>query len=163
RRKRLAFDVAQPLEQPAGLPAVIGPYRVKGALKWTARESVLLAEDPGLGRGALLWLRPAAMPAIDEARRALSRTTRLRWLAAGPHGERGGAACPRPPGWAGRAGRGGEGPGGGEGAPPLGEKLRGGGVVGGEEHERRVSRCLARGGAKRRGGVVLPAPPLTAE
>jgi hypothetical protein len=98
RRKRLAIEARQPLEQPADLPSVVGPFRVKGALRWTAGEGVLLGEDPGLGRGVLLWLRPTKMPAIDEARRRLSRTSRLRWLSAGKHGEHQYDALLLPPG-----------------------------------------------------------------
>jgi hypothetical protein len=68
------------------LPPAIGPYRVKGALRWKAKVSTLLGEDPGLGRDVLLWLRPPSAPPFDAARRGLNRTTRLRWLACGQHG-----------------------------------------------------------------------------
>jgi hypothetical protein len=98
RRKRLAARFRQPLDQRADLPDSVGTYRVKGALEWTAGSGVLIAEDPSLGREVLLWLRPATMPALDGARRGLSRTTRLRWLAAGSHGEQEWDAFLLPPG-----------------------------------------------------------------
>jgi hypothetical protein len=51
-------------------------------------EQLLLAEDPALGRRAWLGLRPPSAPALGGARREVARTGRLRWLAAGRHGDR---------------------------------------------------------------------------
>jgi uncharacterized RDD family membrane protein YckC len=65
-----------------GLPPRVGPFRVRGALRWD-EEHVLLGEDPALGRPVLLWLRPGTGDALGPERRDCTRPTRLRWLAAG--------------------------------------------------------------------------------
>jgi hypothetical protein len=79
--------VQDQLVRPPELPARVGPFAVKGALRTGGRTSVLLGEDKGLNRDVLIWLRPAAAPALDAARRGLSRITRLRWLGSGRHGD----------------------------------------------------------------------------
>jgi hypothetical protein len=66
-----------------GVPSRLGCYTVRGELRHAAGERVFLGEDPSLGRQVLLWLRPAAEPALGAARRNLTRPTRLRWLAVG--------------------------------------------------------------------------------
>jgi hypothetical protein len=86
-RRRALVPVPQPWNQPDGLPEMVGPYRIKGALHSNPRTGVLLGEERSLGREVLLWLRPASMPAVDPERRRLCRVSRLRWLAAGTHGE----------------------------------------------------------------------------
>ncbi len=75
------FGQATPV--PEGLPQQIGSFRIKGVLKWTDQECVLLGEDPSLERKIWIWLRPPEAPAIDARRQALARTTRLRWLVRG--------------------------------------------------------------------------------
>jgi eukaryotic-like serine/threonine-protein kinase len=72
--------------QPPGLPAAVGDFEVRGALRSGDREALLLAEDPQLSRPVLIWLRPSEEPAVPEAERTVSRTTRLRWLACGTEG-----------------------------------------------------------------------------
>jgi hypothetical protein len=69
--------------RPEGVPERLGPFAVRGALRWSAGAGVLLAEDPGLGRRVFLWVRAPDAPALPQARRELGRATRLRWLAAG--------------------------------------------------------------------------------
>jgi hypothetical protein len=86
-RRRTLVPVPQPYSEPDGLPETVGPYRIKGALHWSTETGVLVGEERSLGREVLLWLRPASMPAIDPERRGLCRISRLRWLAAGTHGE----------------------------------------------------------------------------
>jgi hypothetical protein len=49
----------------------------------TERETMLLGEDPQLGRRVWLWLRPLEEPALTEARRTINRSTRSRWVAGG--------------------------------------------------------------------------------
>jgi hypothetical protein len=68
-----------------GIPGQLGGFAVRGILRDTAGEQVLLGEDPALGRQVLLWLRPTDEPALDAARRDVTRPTRLRWLAEGHH------------------------------------------------------------------------------
>ncbi len=75
------------LAQAGALPERVGGFAVRGALKWTPDEKVLLGEDPSLGRRVFLWLRPAGAPPLDAARRDVSRRTRLRWLGSGRQGE----------------------------------------------------------------------------
>ncbi len=86
-RRRVLVPVPQPYSEPDDLPEMVGPYRIKGALHWNPQTGVLLGEERSLGREVLLWLRPASMPAVDPERRGLCRISRLRWLAAGTHGE----------------------------------------------------------------------------
>jgi uncharacterized RDD family membrane protein YckC len=77
----------QGVAQPGALPARIGGFAVRGALKWSRRDKVLLGEDAALGRRAFIWLRPASEPPLDPARRDVGRRTRLRWLGCGKQGE----------------------------------------------------------------------------
>jgi hypothetical protein len=69
------------------LPERMGGFTVRGALKWTERDKVLLGEDASLGRRVFLWLRPHAALPLDAARRDIGRPTRLRWLASGRQGD----------------------------------------------------------------------------
>jgi hypothetical protein len=69
-----------------GLPAALGPFRVRGALHWDGDAGVLHGEDATLGRNVLLWLRPAGEAPLSAARQDVNRLTRLRWLTAGADG-----------------------------------------------------------------------------
>jgi eukaryotic-like serine/threonine-protein kinase len=89
-KKRRAFPsrpLDQPLLQPDGLPDRVGSFRVQGALCWTPELKILVAQDAALGRQAWIYLRPLGKPALNAARRAIHRPTRLRWLACGKYGE----------------------------------------------------------------------------
>ncbi len=66
-----------------GLPGRIGPFEVVGVLPRAGRGRLLVGNDAALGRRAWIWLRPADESPLSAARRDLSRTTRLRWLAGG--------------------------------------------------------------------------------
>jgi uncharacterized RDD family membrane protein YckC len=73
---------------PAGqLPQRIAGFAVRGALKWTPADKVVLGEDASFGRRVFLWLRPQTEPPVSRARRDAGRRTRLRWLAAGTQGD----------------------------------------------------------------------------
>jgi hypothetical protein len=87
RRAVQRRDFRLEVTQPDGLPEKLGGFRVRGALRWGERERALVAEDPGLGRGVWLWLRPASAPPLDAARREVSRGTRIRWVACGQDGD----------------------------------------------------------------------------
>jgi hypothetical protein len=84
-RKRIvrAARPEQALEHPDGLPERLGSYAVRGALCWEEGNKVLVGEDKSLERRVALWLRPATEPPLQDTRRALTRPTRLRWLASG--------------------------------------------------------------------------------
>ncbi len=69
------------------LPEHIAGFAVRGALKWTERDKVLLGEDASLGRRVFIWLRPSSAAPLDAARRDIGRRTRLRWLASGRQGD----------------------------------------------------------------------------
>jgi uncharacterized RDD family membrane protein YckC len=83
RRASAARPLGAALSHPANLPGRVGPFEVRGALRWDDRCRVLWGEDPSLGRSVLLWLRPASEAPLCPARRACARTTRLRWLSSG--------------------------------------------------------------------------------
>ncbi|MFO0960940.1 MAG: protein kinase [Isosphaeraceae bacterium] len=73
--------------RPAGVMSTIGPYEIRGAVRWEDRRKVLSAEDPMLGRESWVVLRPKGSPPPSEARRDLVRETRTRWLAGGEQGD----------------------------------------------------------------------------
>jgi hypothetical protein len=65
------------------LPEHVGPYRIRGALRSTALERVLLGYDSQLGRTVWIWMRPVGEPVLGESFRAVNRMTRVRWVACG--------------------------------------------------------------------------------
>ncbi len=71
----------------SSLPEHIAGFTVRGILKWTPRDKVLLGEDASLGRRVFLWLRAPTETPLDAARRDIGRRTRLRWLASGRQGD----------------------------------------------------------------------------
>jgi hypothetical protein len=73
--------------QPGPLPQRVAGFAIRGALKWTPADKVLLGEDASLGRRVFLWLRPDSEPALPAVRREVGRRTRLRWLGCGKQGE----------------------------------------------------------------------------
>jgi uncharacterized RDD family membrane protein YckC len=77
----------QGMPQSAALPERLAGFAIKGALKWSPNDKVLLGEDASLGRRVFIWLRPTSEPALDPARRDIGRRTRLRWLACGKQGD----------------------------------------------------------------------------
>ncbi len=76
-----------PLTHPQDMPTALGPFVVRGAIRWENNSKVLLGQDRGLGRSVWLWLRPATDAPLSVARRDISRPTRLRWLACGRHAD----------------------------------------------------------------------------
>jgi eukaryotic-like serine/threonine-protein kinase len=77
----------QQLPQRQSFPERVGGFAIRGVLRWTAEDKILLGEDASLGRRAFLWLRPRSFPPLDQARREVGRRTRLRWLGCGLQGE----------------------------------------------------------------------------
>jgi hypothetical protein len=85
----LSFLQSRRLNQgmPGSLPDRLAGFAVRGALKWTAGDKVLLGEDASLGRRVFIWLRPNSEPSLERTRRDIGRRTRLRWLASGKQGD----------------------------------------------------------------------------
>lgn len=81
-------DFRPEVVEPDGLPAQVGPYRVRGALHWGPQEQTLLADDVQLMRPVWLWLRGEGEPPLSQMRRSANRPTRLRWLACGTWSDR---------------------------------------------------------------------------
>jgi uncharacterized RDD family membrane protein YckC len=85
RRPPSGHFFGEDLSLSADIPQRVGPFEVRGALRWDEEARVLWGEDLALGRSLLLWLRPKEEPPLSSARRACARPTRLRWLASGQH------------------------------------------------------------------------------
>jgi tRNA A-37 threonylcarbamoyl transferase component Bud32 len=73
---RPRMSAPPPATMPAGARRV-GPYRVAESV---AREGFVAGEDEVLQRPVWLRLHPGGAPPVSEARRAVQRPTRLRWL-----------------------------------------------------------------------------------
>ena len=73
--------------RPVGVLKTVGPYRIRGAIRWEDGRKVLAAEDSSLGREVWIVLRPKASPAPEPSRRELARATRPRWLTGGDQAE----------------------------------------------------------------------------
>jgi hypothetical protein len=73
--------------RPVGVLKSVGPYRVRGAVRWEADRKVLAGEDSTLGREVWVVLRPRGSPPPPPARRDLTRATRPRWIAGGEQAE----------------------------------------------------------------------------
>jgi hypothetical protein len=86
RQTLLSRPFELPIERPAALPECVGPFTVRGALRWTDEERVLVAEDPRLGRVIWIWMRPAIDAPLDGAQRDIDRATRVRWVSGGTDG-----------------------------------------------------------------------------
>jgi hypothetical protein len=70
-----------------GLLNGVGPFAVRGAVRWDADRRVLLGEDPTLNRPVWLVLRPKGSPPPSPTRRDLGRPGRPRWLGGGEQGD----------------------------------------------------------------------------
>jgi serine/threonine protein kinase len=82
---RLSPHLVRELDRPQGLPERLGAFQIQGMLRWPTTGKVLVGRDATLERDVLLWLRrPFASP-LTPQRRAVSRATRLRWVASGSH------------------------------------------------------------------------------
>jgi uncharacterized RDD family membrane protein YckC len=71
--------------RPEDMPSTLGPFKIRGALVWTADRRLLLGEDSGLGRPVWIVLHPPSSRGETPARRDVGRLARPRWLAAGEH------------------------------------------------------------------------------
>lgn len=72
-----------PLRHSKEVPEQIGPYGVRGIIGAMRTGNLLLGDDTALERSVAIWLRPGTEPPLTEARRAITRATRPRWLGAG--------------------------------------------------------------------------------
>jgi uncharacterized RDD family membrane protein YckC len=75
------------VSRPVGVMQSVGPYKVRGAVRWEPDRRVVAGEDSTLGREAWIVIRPKGSPAPELARREVSRVTRPRWLAGGEQNE----------------------------------------------------------------------------
>ena len=73
--------------RPVGVMRNVGPYKVRGAIRWDTNRRVVTGEDSGLGREAWIVIRPRGSEAPPAARREIARSTRPRWLAGGEQQE----------------------------------------------------------------------------
>lgn len=73
--------------RPVGVLRSVGPYTIRGAVRWDENRKVLAGEDSTLGREVWIVLRPRTSPPPDPARRDLTRATRPRWLSGGEQAE----------------------------------------------------------------------------
>jgi uncharacterized RDD family membrane protein YckC len=82
RRARLGVEAEPPSETSSAAcePAAVGPFEVLGELPTAAPHRLLLGCDPRLRRNVWLHLPPPGTPPVDDGRRNLARTARLRWL-----------------------------------------------------------------------------------
>ncbi len=76
-----------PSSRPIGVIQAVGPYKIRGAVRWEPNRRVLAGEDSTLGRESWIVLRPRGSPAPGPARRDVARATRPRWLAGGEQAE----------------------------------------------------------------------------
>ena len=71
----------------AGVHDTVGPFKVRGAVRWEADHRVLLGEDPALKRSVWIVYRPKGSAPPPQSRRDLGRASRPRWLAGGEQQE----------------------------------------------------------------------------
>jgi hypothetical protein len=68
---------------PKGVPSLLGPYAIEGAMLWDQRRKVLLGHDTGLNRPVWIVLREKSARPLPAARLALSRPSRQHWISGG--------------------------------------------------------------------------------
>ncbi|WP_435010886.1 protein kinase domain-containing protein [Tundrisphaera lichenicola] len=73
--------------RPIGVMKSVGPYKVRGAVRWEADRRVVAGEDSSLGREVWIVLRPKGSAAPEWVRREVTRATRPRWLDGGEQSE----------------------------------------------------------------------------
>ena len=66
-----------------GVLKSVGPFTVRGAVRWDGNRRVLLGEDTTLRRPVWLVIRPKGSPPPSQNRRDLARQSRPRWLNGG--------------------------------------------------------------------------------
>ncbi|QDV33209.1 protein kinase domain-containing protein [Tautonia plasticadhaerens] len=81
-RRRSARD-SSIIRRPPGVLDHVGPYRIRGAVRWESGRRVLAAEDSGLGREVWVVMSADRSEQPDTARRELNRPTRSRWISGG--------------------------------------------------------------------------------
>jgi len=67
----------------AALPNQLGGFAIRGAIRRSDEDKVLLGEDASLGRRVLIYSRAQQRREIDPKRQTINRTTRVRWLGSG--------------------------------------------------------------------------------
>ena len=78
---------ARSIAQPVGVLRAIGPFQVRGAVRWGSERKVLLGQDSTLDRPVWILLRPRGSSPPSPVRRGLDRPGRPRWLKGGDQAE----------------------------------------------------------------------------
>lgn len=76
-------SLRQAMSKPVGVVDSVGPFRVRGAVRWDQMQKVLVGEDSSLGRSVWVVLRQKGAAAPSPTRREIARPTRPRWLDGG--------------------------------------------------------------------------------
>ena len=86
--RRLATRPASTqLAGPVGVLKSVGPFKVRGVVRWDGNRRVLLGEDSTLRRPVWLVIRSKGSPPPPQNRRDLARQSRPRWLNGGVQAE----------------------------------------------------------------------------
>jgi hypothetical protein len=75
------------LEGYPALPAEVGGFQLRGVLESANGRVRVLGSEPKLGRDAVVWFYSKGDAVVTDARRAVARPTRARWLTGGGAGE----------------------------------------------------------------------------
>jgi hypothetical protein len=62
------------------VPETLGPFAVRGPLRWAGEDRLIAATDPSLKRDVWIVVQPSDSEPLPHARRELARPARLRWL-----------------------------------------------------------------------------------
>lgn len=62
------------------IPETLGPFAVRGPLRWAGEDRLIAATDPSLKRDVWITIQPADSEPVPHARRELARPARQRWL-----------------------------------------------------------------------------------
>lgn len=73
--------------RPVGVLKQVGPYKVRGAVRWDTDRRVLSAQDSVLGREVWVVLKPRDSEPPSATRRHLVRPHRPRWISGGSQSE----------------------------------------------------------------------------
>jgi Protein kinase domain len=87
RGRRMPRPARASIAQPVGVLRAIGPFQVRGAVRWGSERKVLLGQESTLDRPVWILLRPRGSSPPSLVRRGLDRPGRPRWLKGGDQAE----------------------------------------------------------------------------